>query len=309
MTLLYLPHPQGTVLQWEPAMAYRDSTTGKVAVTLSTDGVTWSSPVDTGVATDQPVAAGNTRSGGLYILIYTGSGYQYITSADGITFTPPQPVALSIGGRTLHPQFEPRLTGYDTALYLSVVDAKPGSPNAIDVLVSEDDGQSFSSIAWLSDIPTRSAAALTAYAVPNSRYDALALAYIGLDHHPVLRTWLDYNNNQGYPDSFTAYTATNVEMASTPALAAFTPPGSNNDLDLYIFGSSMGEAGHLLAVDWASPPNNQLPIFEPPQHYNRGFRHAPTLSVTRAGQLVIAFESTGGNRIQTFTAPPAPPPQ
>ena len=290
-------------------MAYRDSTTGNVAVSLSKDGVNWSSPVDTGVAKDEPVAAGNTRSGGLYILIYTGSGYEYITSTDGITFTPPQPVALSISGRTLRPQFEPRLTGYDTALYLSVVDAKPGSPNAIDVLVSEDDGQSFSSIAWLSDIPTRSAAALTAFSVPNSRYEVLALAYIGLDHHPVLRTWLDYNNNQGYPDSFTADTATNVEMASTPALAAFTPPGSNNDLDMYIFGSSMGEAGHLVAVDWASPPNNQPPVFEPPQDYNRSFRHAPTLSVTRAGQLVIAFESMGGNQIQTYTAPPSPPPQ
>ncbi len=309
MTLLFLPPVQGQLLQWEPAMAYRDSTTGDVAVSLSKDGVTWSSPVDTGIATNEPVAMGNTRAGGLYILVYTGSGYQYITSTDGITFTPPQPVALSISGRTLHPQFEPSLTGYDTGLYLSVVDAKPGSPNAIDVLVSYDDGQSFSSIAWLSDIPTRSAAALTVYSVPNTRYEALALAYIGLDHHPVLRLYSDSTNSGGDPGSFSAFTATNVQMASTPALLAFTPPGSNNDLDLYIFGYSMDEAGHLLAVDWASPPNNQPPIFEPPQHYNRSFRHAPTLSSTRAGQLVIAFESTGDNRIQTYTAPPSPPPQ
>jgi hypothetical protein len=176
ITPLYLPHAPGTVFTWKSAMAYRDSTTGNVAVSLSTDGITWSSPVDTGVATDEPIVAGNAQSG-LYILVYTGGGYQYITSADGVTFTPPQPVALSIGGRTLRPHFQPGLTGYDTALYLSVVDTTPGSPDAVDVLVSNDDGQSFSSISWLSDIPTRSGSYLTVFVLPGTRFEALALAY------------------------------------------------------------------------------------------------------------------------------------
>jgi hypothetical protein len=241
--------------------------------------------------------------------VYTGGGYQYITSSDGVTFTPPHPVALSIGGRTLRPHFQPGLTGYDTALYLSVVDTTPGSPDAVDVLVSNDDGQSFSSISWLSDIPTRSGSYLTAYSVPYTRYQALALAYIGPENHPALRTWLDFDNNQGSPDSFTSATDTAVRMAGTPQLIEFVPPGSNNNLDLYIFGRSVGEAGHLLAVDWAWPPDFQPSLFEPPQSYNRRFRHSPALSYTNAGQLLIAFQSMGGNRLQTYTAPPARPRQ
>lgn len=302
MTILYLPTAPGELLNWEPAMAYRDSATGHVAVSLSKDGVHWSSPVDTGVATDKPIALTNTQSGGLYILVYTGGGYQYITSPDGVTFTPPQPVALSIGGRTLRPRFEPGLTGYDTGLYLAVVDAAPGSPDAVDVLISYDDGQSFSSIALLSDIPTRSGASFTIFPEPGTRYSGLALAYTtGPEKHPVFRTFDDYKNCQ-CADDWSSNIITTVRMAGTPQLMTFQPPGSNNDLDLYIFGRSADEGHHLVAVDWAWIIYVS-DTFEPPQSYNRDFRHSPALSFTRAGQLVIAFESKGGNRIQTYTAP------
>ncbi len=150
----------------ESALVYRDSRTGNVAVSLSTDGLTWSSPVDTGVATNHPIAATEILDTNfatlLYILVYTGDAYQYITSTDGVTFTSPQPVALSIGGRKLRPHFKPGLVWYDNNLYLSVVDTAPGSPDAIDVQAAPiGQPSSFSSVSWLSDIPTRSGSSLT----------------------------------------------------------------------------------------------------------------------------------------------------
>jgi hypothetical protein len=287
------------------AMVYRDSRTGNVAVSLSADGVTWSSPADTRVATNDPLAAIDLF-GVLHILVYTGGRYQYITSTDGVTFTQPQPVALSIGGRTLRPHFQPSLVWYDTNLYLSVVDATPGSPDAVDVLVAPyGDQSSFSSFSWLSDIPTTSGSSLTVFTVPGSRFEALALAYTtGPEKHPVLRTWLDFDNNQGFPDSFSSATDTAARMAGTPQIILFNPPGFTADVNMYLFGRSVGEERHLLAVDYEWPDSAPA-TFLPPQRYEQTLSRSPGVGYTPGGQLLVAFQSKDGNKIQTNTAPAA----
>ena len=292
----------------ESALVYRDSRTGNVAVSLSTDGLTWSSPVDTGVATNHPIAATEILDTNfatlLYILVYTGDAYQYITSTDGVTFTPPQPVALSNGGRKLRPHFKPGLVWYDNNLYLSVVDTAPGSPDAIDVLAAPiGQPSSFSSVSWLSDIPTRSGSSLTVFTIPGSRFEALALAYTtGPEKNPVLRTWLDFTENQGEPDSFTSVTDTAVRMAGTPQLVSFTPVGFTADLNLYIFGRSVDDGHHLVAVDYAWP-NFEPAVFEPPQQYEQTLSRSPAAGYTSAGQLLVGFQSRDGNKIHTDTAP------
>ncbi|HEY3990995.1 MAG TPA: hypothetical protein VGM02_16975 [Acidobacteriaceae bacterium] len=287
----------------EPAMVYRDSRTGNVAVSLSADGVTWSSPVDTGVPTDHPIAAANDALGDLYIVVYTGGAYHYITSTDGVTFTPPQPLALSIGGRTLRPRFQPSLVFYDTNMYLSVVDAAPGSPDAVDVLVAPYGvPSSFSSFSWLSDIPTSSGSSLAVFTVPGSRFEALALVYTtGPEKHPVLRTWLDFDNNQGYPDNFSSVTDTAVRMAGTPQIVLFSPPGFTADVNMYIFGRSVGEEHHLLAVDYEWP-NYEPATFLPPQRYEQTLSRSPAVGYAGT-QLLVAFRSKDGNKIQSYTAP------
>jgi hypothetical protein len=282
------------------AMVYRDSRTGNVAVSLSADGVTWSSPVDTGVPTKDPIAAIDLF-GVLHIFVYTGGTYQYITSTDSIHFTQPQPLNLSIGGRSLRPHFQPSLVGYDGNLYLTVVDAAPGSPDAVDVLVAASGvPSSFSSLQWLSDIPTSSGSSLAVFTVPGSRFEALALVYTtGPEKHPVLRTWLDFDN----PDSFSSATDTAVRMAGTPQIILFNPPGATAAVNLYIFGRSVGEEHHLLAVDYEWP-FDELAIFEPPQLYEQTLSRSPAVSYTPGGQqLLVAFQSKAGNKIQTYTAP------
>jgi hypothetical protein len=292
----------------ESAMVYRDSRTGNVAVSLSTDGLTWSSPVDTGVATNHPIAATEILDTNfatlLYILVYTGDAYQYITSTDGVTFTPPQPVALSIGGRKLRPHFKPGLVWYDNNLYLSVVDTAPGSPDAIDVLAAPiGQPSSFSSVSWLSDIPTRSGSSLTVIVLPGTRFEALAVAYTtGPEKNPVLRTWLDFTENQGEPDSFTSVTDTAVRMAGTPQLVSFSPVGFTADLNLYILGRAVDDGHHLVAVDYAWT-NFEPAVFEPPQQYEQTLSRSPAAGYTSAGQLLVGFQSRDGNKIHTDTAP------
>jgi hypothetical protein len=91
-------------------------------------------------------------------------------------------------------------------------------------------------------------------------------------------------------------------MAGTPQIILFNPPGFTAEVNMYIFGRSLGEEHHLLAVDYEWPASAPA-TFLPPQRYEQTLSRSPAVSYTPGGQLLVAFQSKAGNKIQTYTAP------
>jgi hypothetical protein len=296
------PPVLGNLPDGRSLLAYRGIETGTLEVSISEDGVNWSKPVDTGVRTNGAIAFSysyNPESSALqtYLMVYTGGSFQYMTTQDGVTFTPPQSVKLSIDGREPVGSVSPSLSINGGSLALSLAEKTPGQPPAIDVLLSDQaDGSSFTSLRWFSDVPAASGATVNSYAPLNSVEPVVGVVFTTRPDNDVF---------------FAQYSEENPEWFSTDTSlrVAGTPKWLHTYYGFYYFGRSVRDDGQV-HDDYCSHEDHRLietysydgTNFAPIHTYNLFPKQGITVGFTPASRIIVAFQSREGDRIETHTA-------